>query len=321
MKRLALIVAILASVPTLASAQTPNADAKQGDVASLAVGTVHEALFGVALVGNSGVAVGVGGDIRESGDGGKTWKPIKSPSTQTLLGVTTDGSKAVAVGMKGTVLLRDAQGVWTSVQSGTDSRLLSVAMNGAGTAVAVGAFGALIKSSDGGAHWEALTPKWADFSADGAEPNLYGVSVAVDGAVTVAGEFGVIMQSRDGGATFESRHKGEATLFGLDLGKDGNGYAVGQGGSVLKTTDQGKSWTEVDIGSKVNLLSVKANADGTIYATGMHEILAGRSDGQPWHQLSDDLANGLWHTSLAASDGANHVIGVGQAGQILQLGK
>ncbi|HEY8011804.1 MAG TPA: YCF48-related protein [Rudaea sp.] len=318
MRKLVLIAACCFGGAALATA---GADTPQTDVAMLAVGTVHEALFSVALSGDTGFTVGAGGDVRESTDAGKTWKAVKVPVAQTLLGVATNGSKAIAVGIKGTVLLRDAQGVWTAVQSGTDSRLLAVAINGSGTAAIVGAFGTLLESTDGGEHWESVAPKWADFSTDGAEPNLYGVNVGDDGAITVAGEFGTIIRSEDGGKTWESKHHGEATLFGLDLHKNGDGYAVGQDGTVLKTADHGQTWASVDIASKVNLLAVKLTSSGAVYATGMHEILAGNDDGKPWRLLQSELANGLWHTSVAAADGASSAIAVGQAGQILRLGK
>jgi len=296
------------------------ADATVESVDVIATGRVHQALFTIAFDGSNGVAVGTGGDIRETGDAGKTWRMVKAPVPAALFGVSIHGNRAIAVGQKGAIFVRGGNGPWSAVQSGSTERLLAVDMN-ANTAIAVGSFGALLRSTDGGIHWESAAPTWQDYSSDGADPNLYAVHVADNGTATVAGEFGIVAQSTDDGVTWQSRHKGAATLFGLDINAAGTGYAVGQDGVVIRTGDGGTTWTDVDAGVKENLLAVGVAADGTIYATGMHEINVGRDDGKPWRQLGGATAQGLWHSGLAPVPGSNAVIGVGQAAQILRLGK
>jgi photosystem II stability/assembly factor-like uncharacterized protein len=286
------------------------------------IGTTHEALFAISLDGNAGVAVGGAGDLRESADGGKTWKAATAvPTSKALLGVCLHATHAIAVGQEGVIVVRSGSGAWSTVSSGTDARLMAVGVNAAGSAIAVGAFGTVLKSSDAGQHWEALKPQWADYVDGGAEPHLYGVSVSDDGVVTMVGEFGLVLRSRDNGATWESKHKGEASLFGLDLLKDGTGYAVGQDGTALKTIDNGVSWNAIDIGSKANLLAVAALGNGSVYVSGMHEVLASKDAGNSWHALESKSLPAIWYSGLAAADGATYAIAVGQAGAVVQLGR
>lgn len=303
------------------------AEAPPAEGAVLSSGTAHQALFAVTFNGAMGIAVGAVGDIRESTDAGRTWKQVKSPTQQALLGVAMNAERAIAVGQKGTILVRDKSGEWRAVeQSVSKERLFAIAMTekAAGSspvAIAVGSFGALLRSTDGGAHWESVAPRWQDYSVDGADPNLYSVHVGDDGTILIAGEFGIVARSTDNGATWESKHKGAATLFDLALQANGVGYAVGQDGEVVKTVDGGVSWANVDAGIKTNLLAVAIDPNGRIYATGMHETYAGRDDGKPWSELASSATQGLWHAGLKSTTAVNEVIAVGQTAQILRLGK
>ena len=73
-------------------------------------GGTGENLNGVAFAGAKfGVIVGDRGTILESDDGGASWKAVVSPVKRNLLGVhaAPDGSRAVAVGVDGTILRRE----------------------------------------------------------------------------------------------------------------------------------------------------------------------------------------------------------------------
>ncbi len=291
------------------------------DTISATLGTNHEALFSIALDGKAGVVVGAAGDVRESADAGRSWQALAAaPTAQALLGVDLDAAHAIAVGQQGVIVVRTAAGAWSKVDSGTDARLLAVAVNATGTAVAVGAFGTVLKSTDAGQHWQALKPNWADYVDGGAEPHLYGVRVADDGLITIVGEFATVMRSRDGGASWESKHKGEASLFALDLRKDGVGYAVGQDGLALKTTDDGATWSALDVGVKANLLAVAAVGSDTVYVTGMHEVLISKDAGGSWRALASKSLPSLWYSGIAAGVDGAYAIAVGQAGAVVRLG-
>lgn len=283
-------------------------------------GTVHQALFAIGFDSALGIAVGAGGEVQESTDRGASWKAVEPAPTQlALLGVGVSGKEALAVGQTGVVLRREADGRWQSIDSGTKNRLFAVKLNAAGAAVAVGAFGTVLVSGDGGRQWRSAAPVWADYAVDGMEPHLYAADLSGDGAMTIAGEFGLILRSKDGGATWQLLHKGEASLFAMDLRPDGTGYAVGQSGAVLRTTDDGASWTPLQSGSGALLLSVHSEAGGEVVVTAMREVLISRDNGDSWQAVSAADVRNVWYSGVAQADADAPVLAVGQAGRIVRI--
>jgi photosystem II stability/assembly factor-like uncharacterized protein len=283
-------------------------------------GTVHQALFAIGFDGALGVAVGAGGEVQESRDQGLSWKTVTpAPTALALLGVAVSGERAVAVGQTGLVLTRAADGAWSAADSGSRNRLLATALNGAGRAVAVGAFGTVLLSEDGGRQWRSIAPAWAQFAPDGMEPHVYTAQVGADGAITIAGEFGLILRSSDAGASWSLQHQGDASLFALQLREDGVGYAVGQSGLILRSDDHGASWTEQVSGSGALLLGVHASADGKIVVTAMRELLVSGDGGRHWRRLNDPAVKSAWWVGVAQAAPDAPVLAVGQAGQIVRV--
>ncbi|MES0875026.1 WD40/YVTN/BNR-like repeat-containing protein [Sinimarinibacterium thermocellulolyticum] len=299
----------------------------------VASGIPHEALFAVDFDGATGYAVGAGGEILASTDGGASWMREETPTRLAMLGVSVRGERALAVGQMGAVLVRGADGQWTEVQSGTEERLFGVDVNAQGIALAVGAFGALLRSTDGGLTWAPSAPQWAGTFKDTAgrlgdffEPSLYGVQIADDGRAWVVGELGLVLRSEDGGQTWSVGHAGESavdgvdpTLFGLSVRADGVGFAVGQEGYVLRTDDDGVSWSAIERPTHANLLDVTASADGTVLATGMRDMLLSRDHGRSWTRVQGaDIATG-WYSGAAQPGGDAAPLVVGNAARILRV--
>lgn len=296
-------------------------------------GIPHEALFDVDFDGATGYAVGAGGEILRSADGGATWTREETPTRLSMLGVSVRGDHAIAVGQMGAVLVRGSDGKWTEVQSGTQERLFSVGVNTDGTALAVGAFGALLRSTDGGRTWVPSAPQWTGTFKDTAgrlgdffEPSMYSVQLADDGRAWVVGELGLAMRSVDGGQTWQIGHAGESsvdgvapTLFALSVRADGTGFAVGQEGYLLKTEDDGVSWTAVERPTHANLLGVSASADGSVLATGMRDMLISTDHGATWKRVEGaDVATG-WYSGAAHPQDGGAPLAVGNAARILRV--
>jgi photosystem II stability/assembly factor-like uncharacterized protein len=75
--------------------------------------------------------------------------------------------------------------------SGTTKYLYGVSFTDANTGTAVGSYGTILRTTDGGATWVA--------QGSGTDATLYGVSFANANTGTVVGEDGIILRTTDGG--------------------------------------------------------------------------------------------------------------------------
>ena len=285
-------------------------------------GTAHDALYGLCLDGQQGIAVGSSGFVLESSDGGQSWAPGQSFTESALLDVSCGDGSTLIVAQQGGIF-RSGNGSFTAVDSGTDARLLGVDSNSEGLAFAVGAFGTILRSRDDGVSWESVPVDWEAVLNDFVEPHLYAVDVSPAGLVTIVGEFELVIRSTDGGETWETAHKGEASLFGLTLNADGNGFAVGQNGRVIRTADGGISWSEVPTPAEGILLNVWSGPDGEILVSGIRNLLQSTDGGVSWELLEGGDLNTGWYQGLvvtgsASSSGAAALL-AGHHGNIMQV--
>jgi hypothetical protein len=173
------------------------------------------------------VAVGQGGVIYTSADGGLAWTVRTSGTTKDLNGVATLGSLVVAVGQGGTALYSSNAGeTWTAGTTGTTVDLKSVALSTGGLFAAVGAGGVIYSSPDGAA-WTART--------SGAAADLLGVAF-VNSTFVATGAAGTVLTSPDG-VTWTNR-----TIAGAgDVRSAAYGAAkyvvVGDNGAIYTSAD------------------------------------------------------------------------------------
>lgn len=319
--RSALLALAVGAGCAVAADTAPTVPAATADVAAVHQGTLHQALFGIAFDGQSGLAVGAAGQILASSDGGKNWAAAGQPATPlALLGTSLRGGHRIAVGQQGLILSAGTDGVWKKVDSGVDARLFSVGVNAQGLAVAVGAFGTVLKSDDGGVTWSRLPIDWSANVEPGIEPHVYAVQVDDDGTITLAGEFGLILRSADAGGNWQVAHKSDISLFALQLRADGIGYAVGQSGTILRSSDHGASWADVASGSNAILLGVHSSAQGKVVVSGMRDALQSDDDGVNWRRLGSADFGTAWYQGVAAAEGATDAIVVGHSGRIVRVG-
>ncbi|MCE9650263.1 MAG: hypothetical protein K8R18_11640 [Parvibaculum sp.] len=287
-------------------------------------GYQHEALFGISLDGDKGLAVGMPALLLATKDRGKSWAPETIDNGGlALLGVAVRGDHEIAVGQLGQIYHRQGDAAWVKADSGTEERLLSVDMNESGRAVVTGGFGTILLSQDFGATWKKISPEWQPILNDIAEPHVNAVSVAASGHITVVGEFGLIMQSDDAGQSWKVMHRGEETLFGLYVDKHGRGAAVGQDGAVFVTDGWNGVWRKTPTGRTENLLDVWVSDEGRMTVTGVRTLLIGSGWGSKWTVVDrKDVATG-WYQGVAASgEGATAVpLVVGFDARILKVGE
>lgn len=278
-------------------------------------------LYGVAYR-DSGivVAVGDGGTIIRSIDGGSHWENIISPATDALRAVTFHGNTGLAVGISGTVIRSENSGLNWSLQDRITHRdLFSVSMNG-DMAVMTGHEGYIFRSKDGGQSWE--------FKNSGTFDNLFGVSVSGINGISVGGQGAVAMTvdtARAFGLTVLGQNPLDLLSFSaVSMANDTLGWVVGylqsSGGIVVKTEDAGFVWKKVEVDTThalgflmgVSALSPDVctivGSEGKIYYTG--------DRGKTWNEQLTDVTSTL--NAVATLSGTKG-IAVGDGGTVLKL--
>lgn len=286
----------------------------------LQIGTAHRALFAVDFDGREAYAVGNRGRILHSADGGASWAPEPVDSALAFLAVSARGGRSLAVGQMGQAARRGADGRWQAVDTGSGERLMGVALDRDGIAIAVGSFGELLRSDDAGEHWQDVALDWPSLMQAGIDPHLYAVQSTAAGRFVVAGEAGLLMLSEDGGRSWRKLHEGDASLFALHIRRDGVGFAVGQSGLVLRTADGGEHWERVEVDSEANLLGVHANRNGQVLAVGMREMLQSADHGRQFAAVRDGDVVRVWFSGVGAPEGAEDAFAVGQTERIVRVG-
>lgn len=195
-------------------------------------------LFGARLVtAQDGWVVGGFGAIYRTSDGGATWRPQTSNTTEQLFGVD----------------LADTKHGWI-----------------------VGRSGLILATTDGGETWRRQT--------SGTENHLFEVKVLDDQRVWIVGDWGTILQTTNGGQTWENRSlERDVILNGLTFADADHGWIVGEAGAILATTDAGKTWTDQRSGVDKTLFSVFFETPQRGWATGIDGIILHTEDGgQTW---------------------------------------
>jgi photosystem II stability/assembly factor-like uncharacterized protein len=205
-------------------------------------------------------ASGQAGEIAFSGDSGKTWQLQQSGVERQLLSIAfANPQRGLAVGDFGTLLRTENGGVtWNKVALPTDVRLppdvaevvdpgdivlYSVTFADAEHAWAVGEFGVILASGDGGASWQQQT--------NAAETSLFGVSFADPRRGWAVGIDATLLATTDGGTTW--RQETVETPKGIPLSlydiqvRGTYGWAVGNSGFLLNSKDAGATWQLVNV--------------------------------------------------------------------------
>jgi photosystem II stability/assembly factor-like uncharacterized protein len=185
-----------------------------------------------------GWAVGDGGTIVSTQDGGTTWLAQTSNTTQNLHAVVfSDGAHGWAVGDGGTIVsTHDGGATWTQQGPGTTQNLHALAFADGAHGWAVGDAGTILTTADGGATWVS--------QASGTAVPLNGIYFRGLDTGWAVGEGGTILNTGNGGATWTQQASGTTqNLHALAFADGAHGWAVGDGGTVLTTADGGATWT------------------------------------------------------------------------------
>ncbi|MEZ5126804.1 MAG: YCF48-related protein [Thermoleophilia bacterium] len=261
----------------------------------------------VFVDGLHGWAVGDGGTVRATVDGGATWKAQRPGITADLKGVAfSDARHGWVVAELGILATADGGSTWTVKKTTTDRYSLNdIACWDALHACAVGYDldtyeAALLTTTDGGATWSehALSDVVADYAWDG----LVCVTVGDANHAWAAGRQGVVATTADGGATWTTQRQpvsGEADLNGLDFVDAQHGWAVGEDGTILVTANGGATWTRQDSWVSLPLFGVCFLDANRGWAVGWDGVLATADGGGTWQSQPLAISTVLSGVSFA----------------------
>ncbi|MCG8291367.1 YCF48-related protein [Pseudomonas entomophila] len=235
-----------------------------------------------------------------------------------VLGAGKAGQRVVAVGDHGIVLLSDDHGRSYRQAQGVpvSSTLTGVSFVDAGHGWAVGHWGAVLASDDGGENW---TVQRIDSAVD--RP-LFAVHFFDRRQGVAVGLWSLILTTDDGGATWTERPlqpqpgAGRADLNLLSLFSDGQGrlYATAERGKLLRSDDRGKTWRYLDTGYQGSLWSGAVLPDGRLLVGGQRgTLLRGTPDATEWQRIPLTSRSSI--TAIQAE--GKHVLVAGLDGLLL----
>ncbi len=256
-------------------------------------------------------AVGSGGNVVASGDGGASWEWRPTGDPMDLIGASfPDSLRGYAIGNvdgAGQVRRTDDGGfTWQTQLPPVGGELRRVAFHDADTGALVGDQGAVLWTFDGGITW---LPRTTGTAVDVVALHLF------DGATAlIGGAGGVILRTDDAGLSWtECTGAGslDVTCFAFDGALDG--IAMGVGGAAW-TDDGGLTWTRSTVsGAPVfhdavhRGTTAMAAADGALYYS--------PSGGVTWVAMQSPVGDNWQAVELIADDAV--LIG-GSAGSIWQ---
>lgn len=253
-------------------------------------------LNGIASTGKRQIAVGHRGHIVYSDDQAKTWTQSVVPVGSDLVAVYFSSEKnGWAVGHDGIVLQTSDGGVnWLKQldgrtaaelmskyysnrsnsgaaarsimqddikryqEQGPDKPFLDVWFQNDTTGYIVGAFGLIFRTADGGKNWTPML----DRIDNPKNYHLYAIK-PVGSDLYICGEQGSVFKLDAAGYFKEIKTPYTGTYFGI-TGKPGSLIVYGMRGKVFRSSDNGRSWKNVETGVPAGITGSTVLEDGRI---------------------------------------------------------
>jgi photosystem II stability/assembly factor-like uncharacterized protein len=196
---------------------------------------------------------------------------------------------------------------WIQLDTVTTEALHSVSFLDSSRGWAVGHWGTVLKTTDGGTTWTVYTT--------GTENDEYSSSFIDTSNGWTTSVAGIVRRTTDGGASWTPQTTGTSEwlrdIIFLDVNR---GWTVGQGGTVLHTINGGTNWTAQPTGVWRNINAVAFTDTLHGWAAGSGIVFKTTNGGAAWNSQTN--INWLALYGIAFAD-TNHGWIVGNTGQIL----
>ncbi|HSJ47880.1 MAG TPA: YCF48-related protein, partial [Gammaproteobacteria bacterium] len=239
-----------------------------------------------------------------------------SPQTRIEQLLMLDGlaldERLVVVGERGRIFLSEDGMEWRTVATPTRATLTALAAVDGRRLVAVGHEEVILRSEDGGEHWQLVHQ---DPEADGP---LLAVWFDANGHGLAAGAYGRILESRDGGTSWQTAdlESGDPHLNAIARGPDGRLLIAGEAGTLLRSSSDGQAWEILDSPYAGSYFGLLPTPEGALLAFGMRgHLYRSRDAGEHWEAIAIDSDHSLFGGRVL-TDG--QVLLVGQNGLLLR---
>lgn len=227
-----------------------------------------------------------------------------------LLGATRAGKRLVAVGDHGVVLLSDDDGKSFRQASSVaaDVTLNAVSFADSRNGWAVGHWGVILRTNDGGETW---TLQRNDIEVD--QP-LFSVYFKDSHEGWTVGLWSLMLHTTDGGTTWTAvklppppgSKKADRNLYAIFSDTKGALYVACEQGRVMRSTDSGASWTYAETGYAGSFWTGVALQDGTLLVGGLRGTIYRSADsGATWQAAKTPFKSSI--TDLMQSEDKNIV--------------
>ena len=243
------------------------------------------------------IAVGVRGLIVVSPDSGQSWRQVQSPVSSDLVAVRFADPQHGWIGGHDGVVLGTADGgeTWTRLldgrqagpllvghfeklaadgedqtglllrevrrnyENGPELPVLDVWLEDSQRGWAVGPFGTIVGTADGGRSWGS----WIE-RVDNPKMLHYHAIRAIDGDVYMPSEQGIVFKFDRERQRFEARPTGYAGSFFGIVGTRDFLLAYGLRGTIYRSRDRGASWVRLDSGLTATVTAGTVLDDGRV---------------------------------------------------------
>lgn len=268
-----------------------------------------------------GWAVGHGGVIVNSADGGKSWqlqydgndvnqawlehskneaeRLRKKLAAQDPAAISTEQLRALQLQLEDAeYAVEDAQ---VALENGPNDPFLDVFFVDENNGWAVGAYGMLYTTNNGGTQWRYGAAQLSNRD----RYHLYSLAATADGVLFTGGELGILYRSVDNGVSWESLTSPyDGSLFGLTIVNGNHVLCYGLRGNMYLSKDTGNSWQALASENAASLFADLALPDGNLLLAGATgALLASTDNGASFHVNYHNSRYSF--TALAATSDGN----------------